>query len=252
MPISGEQELILHKEKFYSNRQWAIVLTPFERQQLTLAENCRQLHVAIPHLTVMCALENILLRKVSEPVRFFPRMDAENGASGSWWRMVRHVFDEVRHCSQIYQHVAFSRPLEMMLINGLLLSHANNYSEELLRQRNAELPRYIVRVRAFIHDHARERIYLKDIEKIAGVSRAKLFGDFKQYLNSSPMAYLKKFRLFSIRREILSDTTSLDITTIAMNWGVGHLGRFSSEYRKLFNEVPSCTLKHKIDALSKN
>jgi len=49
------------------------------------------------------------------------------------------------------------------------------------------------------------------------------------------MAYLKKYRLGAVRQEILDDNSARNISVIAISWGVIHLGRFSSEYRKLFN-----------------
>ena len=38
-------------------------------------------------------------------------------------------------------------------------------------------------------------------------------------------------------------STARSISGIAMGWGFMHLGRFSTEYRKLFDEIPSTTLQ---------
>ena len=57
------------------------------------------------------------------------------------------------------------------------------------------------------------------------------------------MAYLKKYRLTAVRQEILEDRSQRNISVIAMAWGFNHLGRFSSEYRKLFDETPSMTVQ---------
>jgi AraC-like DNA-binding protein len=57
------------------------------------------------------------------------------------------------------------------------------------------------------------------------------------------MVYLKKYRLNAVRREILEHGSARNISEIALGWGFTHLGRFSAEYRKLFNEAPSATLQ---------
>ncbi|MCY1188248.1 Helix-turn-helix domain protein [compost metagenome] len=100
-----------------------------------------------------------------------------------------------------------------------------------------------MRARSFIQDHAREEICLEDIERAAGISRFKLFEGFKKYFGQSPMAYLKRHRLSAVRQELLEDRCARNISVIAMGWGFTHLGRFASEYRKLFDETPSMTLQ---------
>ncbi|MCY1461043.1 Helix-turn-helix domain protein [compost metagenome] len=104
-----------------------------------------------------------------------------------------------------------------------------------------------MRARSFIQDHAREEVCLEDIERAAGVSRFKLFEGFKKYFGQSPMAYLKKHRLTAVRQELLEDRCARNISVIAMGWGFTHLGRFASEYRKLFDETPSMTIQ-RLDA----
>ena len=57
------------------------------------------------------------------------------------------------------------------------------------------------------------------------------------------MAYLKMHRLEAVRRDILADRAEGNVSSIAMNWGFSHLGRFSSDYKQLFGETPSQTFK---------
>ncbi|WP_228480414.1 helix-turn-helix domain-containing protein, partial [Pseudomonas aeruginosa] len=41
--------------------------------------------------------------------------------------------------------------------------------------------------------------------------------------------------------EILASGGARSISTIALGWGFSHLGRFSVDYRKRFEETPSMT-----------
>jgi AraC-like DNA-binding protein len=139
--------------------------------------------------------------------------------------------------------VAFTRDIESSLIKGLILAQPNNYSEKLRNALGVKLPHYLIRAKQYIHDNARETLHLEDIEAAAGVSRFKLFEAFKKYFALSPMVYLKKYRLNAVRQEILEHGSVRNISEIAMGWGFTHLGRFSTEYRKLFDESPSMTLQ---------
>ena len=53
------------------------------------------------------------------------------GAAASWWRMARHLIDELERSRDLYGQLFFTRDLESALIKGLILAQPNNYSEEL-------------------------------------------------------------------------------------------------------------------------
>ncbi|MDF0730126.1 helix-turn-helix domain-containing protein [Pseudomonas entomophila] len=243
LPLSGEQELCKAGMLLRSDRDRGVIISPHEQQELTIAGDCRKLQVVIPRTAIQQTLEELLQRSVDEQLSFDADMDAINGATASWWRMARHMTDELERSRDLYGQVFFSRDLESALIKGLILAQPNNYSNELRTRLEIKLPYYLVRARDFIHANAREELHLEDIEQAAGVSRFKLFEGFRKYFGVAPMAYLKKYRLTAVRQEILEDRSQRNISVIAMGWGFNHLGRFSSEYRKLFDEAPSTTLQ---------
>ncbi len=241
LPLSGEQELCKAGRLSRSDCSQGVIISPHEQQELTIAGDCRKLQVVIPCTAMRHALEELLQRPIDVQLSFDANMDAVNGASASWWRMARHITEELERSHALYDQMLFSRDMESALIKGLILAQPNNYSEELRLRLEIKLPHYLVRARDFIHTHAREEMRLEDIEQAAGVSRFKLFEAFRKYFAMAPMAYLKKFRLTSVRQEILADRSQCNISVIAMAWGFNHLGRFASEYRKLFDESPSST-----------
>jgi len=242
LPLTGEQEFRKGGILLHSDCDHGVIVSPNESQELSISGDCRKLQVVITRTAMHKTLEDLLQRPVVEPLCFDPCMDAVNGAIASWWRMARHFIEEMER-SDLYGQLQFSCDLESALVKGLILAQPSNYSQDLRERLGLKLPHYLVKAKAFIHDNAREQLHLEDIEMVAGVSRFKLFEDFKKYIGMSPMAYLKKFRLTAVRQEILEDRSARNITVIAMGWGFSHLGRFSSEYRKLFNETPSMTLQ---------
>lgn len=242
LPLCGEQELRCDGAALRSDRDQAVIVAPNRSQELSIAGDCRKLQVVITRAAMREVLEGMLQRPVEEPLRFEPLMDAVEGAAASWWRMARHILDEMEH-GGLYGQPLFSRDLESALLKGLILAQPSNYSEELRQVLGLKVPHYLVRARDYIHSHAREALRLEDVESAAGVSRFKLFEAFRKYYGASPMAYLKKHRLGAVRQEILEDRSARNISVIAMGWGFGHLGRFSVEYRKLFGETPSATLQ---------
>lgn len=243
LPLAGEQELDKSGQRLLSDRDRGVIISPHENQELTIGGDCHKLQVAIPRAAMQKTLEELLQRAVDAPLCFQPEMDAVDGAAAAWWRMARHLTDELERSRDLYGQLFFTRDMESALIKGLILSQPNNYSAELRDRLEIKLPHYLVRARDFIHAHAREDLSLEDVERAAGISRFKLFEGFKKYFGQSPMAYLKKYRLTAVRQELLEDRCARNISVIAMAWGFNHLGRFASEYRKLFDETPSMTIQ---------
>lgn len=243
LPLVGEQELNRGGERLSSNRDQGVIISPHENQLLAISADCRKLQVVITAAAMSESLEGLLQRPVDAPLRFEAVMDAVDGASASWWRMARYFIAELACGSELYEQAAFTRDLEGALIKGLILAQPNNYSEELRGVLGVKLPHYLIRARQYLHEHAREAVHLEDLEAAAGVSRFKLFDAFRKYFALSPMAYLKKHRLSAVRQAILEQGTTRTISEIALAWGFTHLGRFSAQYRQLFDESPSQTLQ---------
>jgi transcriptional regulator GlxA family with amidase domain len=74
----------------------------------------------------------------------------------------------------------------------------------------------------------------------AGVSVRTLFAGFKNYLGTTPMAYLRELRFEQAHLELMQNE-HLTVTDVAFKWGFTHLGRFSQEYKKRFGTLPSST-----------
>jgi len=82
-----------------------------------------------------------------------------------------------------------------------------------------------------------------DICSLLGVSERTLQYAFRTYVDMAPLAYLRLCRLNKVRATLrASDPLLTTVTAIAMRFGFLHLGRFASEYRRMFGETPSATL----------
>jgi AraC family ethanolamine operon transcriptional activator len=89
---------------------------------------------------------------------------------------------------------------------------------------------------------------LPDVPSIAvlcealGVRARTLHEAFRDHLDTTPKAYLKALRLNAARRDLLRGGARTTVTEVALDWGFGHFGWFSRDYRRLFGETPRETL----------
>jgi AraC family ethanolamine operon transcriptional activator len=89
-----------------------------------------------------------------------------------------------------------------------------------------------------------------DIEQLCrelGVSRRTLQYSFQEQAGMNPVAYLRAQRLNGVRRMLKQGAS---VTDAATTWGFWHFGHFSQEYKKLFGELPSDTLRYQSAPLS--
>jgi transcriptional regulator GlxA family with amidase domain len=79
---------------------------------------------------------------------------------------------------------------------------------------------------------------------ILTVSERTLRKAFRITRGRSPCRHLRTLRLLQVREALMSPQDgAATVTEIAMTFGFVELGRFSVEYRTLFGESPSVTLR---------
>ncbi|KIP98404.1 MULTISPECIES: helix-turn-helix domain-containing protein [Pseudomonas] len=76
-----------------------------------------------------------------------------------------------------------------------------------------------------------------------GASRRKLQYCFQETLGTNPVAYLRALRLNAVHRQLRQGNGTDSVQAVAANWGFWHLSRFATDYRQLFGERPSDTLR---------
>lgn len=106
------------------------------------------------------------------------------------------------------------------------------------------------RAHHYIHRNLQEEITIVDLRTAAGCSHRTLFHGFRERYGMSPHKYLQTLRLNEVRRELCHQPSYGKITEVAMKWGFFHLSRFTSQYRRLFGENPSDTVKSHGQALA--
>jgi AraC family ethanolamine operon transcriptional activator len=96
----------------------------------------------------------------------------------------------------------------------------------------------------YLHSYGENIPTIPELCKISQLSERNLQYGFKEYLGVTPTRYLRLIRLNGVRRDLLINHGKKErIVDIALHWGFMELGRFASEYRQLFQELPSATLK---------
>jgi len=109
--------------------------------------------------------------------------------------------------------------------------------------------RIVNRFLEFLEIRPDEPVYLAEICAAIGASERTLRTCCQEVLGVGPVRYLWLRRMYLARQALLhADALAATVTEIATAHGFWELGRFSVEYRGLFGESPSESLRRKISA----
>jgi len=102
--------------------------------------------------------------------------------------------------------------------------------------------RVIRRAREYALAHPDQPPSILELCNRVGASRRKLQYCFQETLGINPVAYLRTLRLNAAHRALRRGAGE-SVQDVAARWGFCHLSRFARDYRRLFGQLPSTTLK---------
>lgn len=97
----------------------------------------------------------------------------------------------------------------------------------------------------FIHNNREDSITAAELCRQAGCSQRWLEQSFRKRFGMTPKKYIKSLRLARVREQLLKadKQQKSSIIEVASDQGFWHMGQFAADYRRLFGELPSVTLK---------
>ena len=97
---------------------------------------------------------------------------------------------------------------------------------------------------AFLH------LFRYALDGLNGLTARHLEYYFQEVLQINPVAFLRALRLDGVRRELKRARAAAPggqargcVQDVAAHWGFWHLGHFVADYRRMFGERPSETLR---------
>jgi len=129
-------------------------------------------------------------------------------------------------------------------ISGLvqLLTHGKNGPRDNVSAQHAR--RTLRRARDYLQAHTDRCVTVHELCEQLGASPRALQDCFRKYVGLSPKTYLKALKLNEARRELRRNDSALaSVSDVAVRYGFWHLSQFAADYRWLFGELPSETLR---------
>lgn len=240
MPLGGHADITSGTQAMCSDTGHASVLGPSDATVMRWSADCDQLMVRVDRMLVERAIGALSGRMEPETVRF--QLAFRWRECAPWLCLVQYLSECASYPFDPAQYRLMVSQIEQLVVSTLVSAQPHDMREPATARCAAVLPRHVKRVQEYLRAHAAEPVTADQMAAIAGVSLRSLYAGFREYCGVSPMQYLRTLRLDGARQTLLSEPDS-NIASIAMRWGFGHLGRFSSEYKGRFGETPSQSVR---------
>ena len=157
-------------------------------------------------------------------------------------RLIESLVHQLNDQNSLLSPLAL-RELEQAVIVQLLFAGRHQLSRLLQQEPQAGSPDHVKRAEEFIEANWNRPITIESLVEITAVSARTLFRSFDRVRGYSPMMFVKKIRLERARGLLSKPDVTTTVTGVAMACGFSNLGHFARDYRNMFGELPSRTLR---------
>lgn len=245
MVLEGSASVSNGYRTYIANSGEATLLNPNEPIKIASSAECRFLSIRLNKKLINQQLATSLHDTPNEPLRFKHELNFQTESGQAIRYYIKFLLDEINllsnHTDICTTHQCFEQTLASMLIE----LHQHNFSRQLTNIKPSQTKPYVKRAEQFMEENLSQQISLEDLALVAKTTPRSLRNAFHRCYGTSPMCYLKMLRLDQAHQLLTTASIGTNISSIAMDCGFRHLGRFSKEYKDRFGQAPSQTLGRK-------
>lgn len=160
------------------------------------------------------------------------------------------IFDILRTSPNLLTYGSVQKIIQQSLLNAVITTFSKSEPEDKVvkGRRSAAHYRTVQKAKQYVLDHLEDPVTMVDLCSVLAVSRRTLHTCFMEVAGTNPVQYLRAVRLNNVRRDLRTKVTSdTKVQDVAAHWGFWHLGHFATEYKRMFGEQPSETLRKSQD-----
>ncbi|MGW3209822.1 helix-turn-helix transcriptional regulator [Streptomyces sp. NPDC001135] len=181
----------------------------------------------------------------SRPVRLTGHRPRSAAAARQLSQAIGHLRDHVLSDPGTADQPLIAATAGQYLAASVLNAFPNTaLTEPTPADRRDARPETLRRALAYIDDHADQPVTVADIATAAHVTVRALQYAFRQHLDTTPLAHLRRVRLAHAHHDLVTagPDSGETVTATAARWGFHHPGRFAALYRSTYQRTPHATL----------
>lgn len=240
MPLRGAAEIECDDARITVEQGQVALVAPRRNIRLVWEHGCEQLLLKIP-LELMRQASGGMGDPREGAVELDPAFILDPGWHEQWCGLVQQLLNALPAPEAACPRASWLGHFEQTVAMFLLTHQPRALADDAGGEEAALSSRQAQRKLAAVEDYLRYRlsapIALADLVKASGVSARTLNILCHRHRGVAPMVLLRNARLDAARARLLNDPLA-SVTEVALEYGFGHLGRFSAYYRERFGELP--------------
>lgn len=188
-------------------------------------------------------LSRLLEKEVADSFALPSQIDDRIGAGKLLKSLSTMVFETPNVASALGQAPLALTSFTETFYSVLLATMPHNYAEELLKPALQATPKHVTWAADYMRANSNKVLTIENIADACGVSARTLQLSFRQYMDTTPMAYLRDLRMRKVHEALKAASPGMTVAEVCRSYGFIHLGRFAADYQRVFGELPSATLK---------
>uniref|UniRef100_UPI003F49336E AraC family transcriptional regulator n=1 Tax=Cupriavidus yeoncheonensis TaxID=1462994 RepID=UPI003F49336E len=250
MPLKGSVQVECDGRIVQVGVGEALVVPPRRMVRLLWEPGCEQLIMRLPD-SLLIAAENDQHESahtehtdratawVDPAYKMRPELIAQ------WYALLQQTMGLLPAAGENFLHRDWLAQFERMVAGFIYAhqpssGHAGSSGQGLASgSRPGQCPQ-LDRVESYIRSRLFAPLSLVDLARAAGVTTRTLNVLCHRHRGVAPMTLVRNIRLDAAHQRLLSGAPT-SVTDVALEYGFGHLGRFSSYYRERFGELPKQT-----------
>lgn len=173
---------------------------------------------------------------------FPPGIDLDRSPGVNFKETLKYIMDELGN-NEFSSNIEKLHDVFDHMIMTKLFELPHNLRDQYYANRSSyDVPVIVKRAEEYMEAHLTDSIKIADLLPICKCSRSALFSAFQTKRSYSPMEFIIERRLQRARKMLQEGKSYESISSIAMESGFTHLGRFSLTYKKRFGESPRETI----------
>ncbi|GHD43374.1 hypothetical protein GCM10008097_10340 [Mycetocola manganoxydans] len=198
----------------------------------------------LPKTELHLELESLLGHSLRTPLEFSMVLDLASAPGGAVLQTLRMIDAASNQEDGMLQHPLAAHRLEQVLMHSLLFAQPHNYSESLRVTPPLAGTRSVSEAVELMRARPAHPWTAAELAAASSTSVRSLQENFRRSLGTSPMRYLRDFRLEQVHKVLIAaEPGAVTVTEVAARWGFVHFGRFAVAYRQTFAERPSDSLR---------
>ena len=223
-----------------------LMLLPEQASFVRWTPDAEQLVLKIPRSRLESHLAELIGQPVVDVVPFELALDLTTPRGRSLLAAAKFLAGELARPGGLRDVPLARAQLETFVMTQVLLAARSPYADALTDSAQRSTGNPIADVLDHMERNLEKPLRPHDLARVGCMSVRGLHAAFQRELGVSPMAHLRRLRLDHARAELLHGSArTMQISDVAMRWGLFHPSRFARQYQDRFGELPSETLRRR-------